>query len=187
MRVEPALEDKRGGELVDFVATRVGIGGIMAGGFEDGVSLGGREAFVPEVNREADREAGAIYRRACFGKGLGDECFEFINKAVDALGLAATVSREMQRIADDDAGAAVAAQEAEDRTLVPTRLGALDGEQRLGDTERIGERDPDAARADIEAEPRLGHTHFAMIGKLPNLRSPTLPSHKSRAPAGIQF
>jgi hypothetical protein len=26
-----------------------------------------------------------------------------------------------------------------------------------------------------------------MIGKLPNLRSPTLPSHKSRAPAGIQF
>ena len=74
---------------------------------------------------------------------------------MDALGLAAAVSGEVQRIADDDAGAAVAACEAEDGALIAAGLRALDGEQRLRDAERVGERDTDAARADIEAEPGL--------------------------------
>jgi hypothetical protein len=89
------------------------------------------------------------------GSRFGDERLELIDKAMDALGLAAVISREVQRIADDDAGAAVAAGEAQDRALVAARLGALDGEQRLRAAECVGECDTDAARADIEAQPGL--------------------------------
>jgi hypothetical protein len=83
---------------------------------------------------------------------------------MDALGLAAAISGEVQRIADDDAGAVVTACESEDGALIAAGLGALDGEERLRNAERIGERDTDAAGADIEAEPRLElRAHAAMI------------------------
>ena len=74
---------------------------------------------------------------------------------MDALGLTAGVSRKMQRIANDDAGAAVTPREAEDGTLVASGLCTLDSEQRLRDAKGVGEGNPDAAGAYVEAEPRL--------------------------------
>jgi hypothetical protein len=162
LRVEPALENKRGGELVDFVAARVGIGGIMTGCFEGGMGLGGREAFVPEMNGEAGAVGRGVF--APLDGRLDKERLEFIDKAMDALGLAAAISGEVQRIADDDAGAVVTACESEDGALIAAGLGALDGEERLRKAEGIGERDTDAAGADIEAKPRLElRAHAAMI------------------------
>ncbi len=131
LRVEPALEDKRGGKLVDFVAAGVGIGGIVTGSFERSVGLGGGEALIPEV----DGEAGSVCRFLGFGCCVGDQRFELIHKTVNARGLPAAIAGEVQRIADDDAGAAVAAREAQDGSLIATRLAALDGEQRLRDPE----------------------------------------------------
>ena len=64
----------------------------------------------------------------------------------------------MQRIADDDACAAVTPCQAEDRALVAAGLRALDGEQGVGKAENVGECNSDAARPDVEAEPRLGLT-----------------------------
>jgi hypothetical protein len=61
----------------------------------------------------------------------------------------------VERVADDDAGATVPTRKAQDRPLVAAGLRAFDGEQGLRDAERVGERDTDAARADIEAEPGL--------------------------------
>jgi hypothetical protein len=149
--VEPALEDKRGGKLVDFVAAGVGIGGIVTGGFESRVGLGGGEPLIPKV----DGDAGSVCRCLGFGCGVGDQRFELIHKTVNALGLAAAIAGEVQRIAGDDAGAAVAARKPEDGSLIATGLGALDGEQRLRDAQQVRERDTDPPRADIEAEPGL--------------------------------
>ena len=41
MRIDPALQDKGGGELVDDVPACVAIGGVVAGGLERSVDLGG--------------------------------------------------------------------------------------------------------------------------------------------------
>lgn len=176
MCVEPALEDKRSGKLVDFVAAGVGIGRIMACGLQGGVGFGGREALVPEVDVEAGpiRNCGTF---GCRGRGFGNEGFQLIHKAVDAIGLATAISGQVQRIPDDNADAAVAAREAENGTLVVAGPGALNGEQRLRDAERVRERDTDAARAHIQAEPRLGDAHVAIIGKL---RQANYSSHASR-------
>jgi hypothetical protein len=125
--------------------------------------LGGGEALVPEMNGEA----GAVCGRGVFALldgGLGKERLEFIDKAVDPLGLAAAISGEVQRIADDDAGTVVTACQPEDGALIAAELGALDCEERLRNAECIRERDTDAAGADIEAEPRLElRAHAAMI------------------------
>lgn len=57
MRIEPALEDKGGGELVDDASAHVAAGGaigrVVAGGLERGVDLCGGETLVPEMNGEA--------------------------------------------------------------------------------------------------------------------------------------
>jgi hypothetical protein len=87
--------------------------------------------------------------------GFGDEGFELVDEAMDTLGLATEVTREMQGIANDNAGALMAADKAEDGALVAAGLGALDGEERLCDAQGIGERDADAAGADVQAKPGL--------------------------------
>ncbi len=164
LRVEPALQNKGGGELVDFAAGS--LARVVAGGLEGGVRLGGGEALVPEMNGEAGAVGGSVFRGVFvpLGRRFGDERLEFIDKAMDALGLAAAISGEVQRIADDDAGAVVTACQSEDGALIAAGLGALDSEERLRNAERIGERDTDAAGTDIEAEPRLElRAHAAMI------------------------
>jgi hypothetical protein len=157
--IEPALQNEGGGELVDYATANgtapatAGLmvaGGIVARRFEGSVSLDGGEALIPQV----DDEAGAIRGRGVFLPlvwRLGDERFELVDEAMDALGLAAAIAGEVQWVADDNAGAPVTARETEDRALVAAGLAALDGEERLRDAERVGERDTDAARADIEA------------------------------------
>ena len=130
------------------------------------MSLGGGEALVPEMNCEADAVRGSVFWGVfvLLGRRFGDERLEFIDKAVDAVGLAAAISGEVQRIADDDAGAVVTAYKSEDGPLIAAGLRALDSEERLRNAEGIGERDTDAAGADIEAEPRLElRAHAAMI------------------------
>jgi hypothetical protein len=155
--IEPALQNEGGGELVDdasaYMAAEVAISGMVAHGFECSMGFGGGEALVPEV----DGEAGVVHICRVFALGgwLGDERFELVHKTMDSLGLAAAVSGEVERIADHDAGATMAACEAEDGALVPAGLRAFDGEQRLRDAKRVGERDTDTARADIEAQPWL--------------------------------
>jgi hypothetical protein len=164
LRVEPALQDEGGGELVDFASGS--LARVVAGGFEGGMSLGGGEALVPEMNGEAGAVGGSVFWGVfvLLGRRFGDERLELINKAMDALGLAAAISGEVQRIADDYAGAVVTACESEDRALIAAGLRALDSEKRLRNAEGIGERDTDAAGADIEAEPRLElRAHAAMI------------------------
>jgi hypothetical protein len=109
-------------------------------------------------------EAGAVGSGVVAPLGGRKERLEFIDEAMDAVGLAAAISGEVQRIADDDAGAVVTACEPEDGALIAAGLGALDSEERLRNAEDIGERDSDAAGTDIEAEPRLElRAHAAMI------------------------
>jgi hypothetical protein len=164
LRVEPALQNKGGGEPVDFAAGS--LARVVARGFEGGMSLGGGEALVREMNGEAGAVGGSVFWGVFvpLGRRFGDERLELIDKAMDALGLAAAISGEVQRIADDDAGAVVTACKSEDGALIAAGLGALDSEERLRYAQRIGERDTDAAGADIEAEPRLElRRHAAMI------------------------
>ena len=87
---------------------------------------------------------------------MQNESFQLVDETMDAAGLAAVVSGEMQRVADDDADAAMAAGKTEDRALIAAGLRALEGEQRLRDAQGVGERDADAAGSDVEAEPGLG-------------------------------
>jgi hypothetical protein len=141
--VQPALQDDGGGELVDDVAAVIAFCRIVTGCLESGVGLGGGEALVPEMDGER------------WVAGFCDEGFELVDEAMDPLGLAAGVSGEVERVADDDAGTVMAAGEAKDGALVAAGLRAIDGEKRLRDAENAGERDTDAARADIETEPRL--------------------------------
>lgn len=91
-----------------------------------------------------------------------------MDETVDALGLAAAIAGEMQRIADDDACTAVTSREAENGALVAAGLRALNGEERLGDAENARECDTDAARADVKTEPGVGltgkwHTQHALM------------------------
>ena len=163
-RVEPALQDEGGGELVDFAAGS--LPRVVAGGLEGGMSLGGGEALVPEMNGEAGAAGGSVFRAVFvpLDRRFGDERLELTDKAMDALGLAAAISGEVQRIADDDAGAVVTACESEDGALIAAGLRALDSEERLRNAEGIGERHTDAASTDIEAEPWLElRRHAAMI------------------------
>jgi hypothetical protein len=142
--VQPALQDDGRSELVDPVKADVAVCGIVTGCLESGVGLGGGEALVPEM----DRESRTIRR-------FRDEGFQLIDEAMDALRLPACVPGEVQRVADHDPGTAMPAGEAQDGALVTAWLRALDGKQGLCDAQSVGERDTDAARSNIEAEPGL--------------------------------
>lgn len=149
--------------MIDKFAT---LSGMAAGGVHGHVSLGGRETLVPEVDgKDGAFRPGLCCRGLCRHPGLLEhERVELLDEAVDAFGLAAFVSGEVERVADDDAAAAMAAGQAQDGALVAARVGALEHHQRLRDAEGIGERDADAARADVKAEPGLGGIrHGAMI------------------------
>lgn len=63
MGVEPALEDEGGGEPINQMAAGMAVAGVVAGGFERGVGLGGGEAFVPEMNGQGR----VFYRRGIVG------------------------------------------------------------------------------------------------------------------------
>jgi hypothetical protein len=128
----------------------------VACGFECGVGLGSRETLVPEVDGEAGRLGPGGLTMGPSG-WVGEQCPELLDEAVNALGLRAAISGEVQRVAHHDARATMASRETEDGALIAAGLCAFDGQERLGYTEGVRERDTDAARADIEAKPRLCH------------------------------
>lgn len=146
--VEPALQDEDGGDLVDEVTM---LAAVMAGGVKGSVGLGGGEALIPEVDGKGNGLIGSWLGGVRLHEGgqLRDE-------AVDALGLPAVTAGEQKGVADDDAGAAVAAGEAQDGALVAARLDALERHEGLGDAQSVRERDANAACADVKAEPGLG-------------------------------
>ena len=167
--IEPALENERGGELINDVTPA---GGIATGCVQGGVGFRGGETLVPEVNFKGGR---GVCRCGIgwIGDGFhgcfvlrGKDYLELVDKGMDALCLAAVATGEMEWIADNDSHAAVAASEAQDGALIATGLRAFEGEQRLRDPEHVGERDADAAGTDVEAKPdRLGFAHAAMIAR----------------------
>ncbi len=105
----------------------------MAGVVEVAVGLGGGEALVPEM--DGDGELGA----EVFGEGLG------------LGGLRTLVAGHVERVADDGLGDVVLAEDAGDGLEVRAAAGAMQREERLrGEAEGVGERDADAAVADVE-------------------------------------
>ncbi len=105
----------------------------MAGVVEVAVGLGGGEALVPEM--DGDGEPGA----EVFGEGLG------------LGGLRTLVAGHVERVADDGLGDVVLAEDAGDGLEVRAAAGAMQREERLrGEAEGVGERDADAAVADVE-------------------------------------
>lgn len=80
------------------------------------------------------------------GAGLQVGC-----EAMDFEGPGAEVAGEMERVADEDFGDFVFADEAEDGADVFVAVLAMDGDERLGGVaERVGEGDADADFADVE-------------------------------------
>jgi hypothetical protein len=58
LSVEPALQDERGGKLVDDASAYSSAAhlaaGVVASGFQRGLGFGGGESLIPEVDGEAD-------------------------------------------------------------------------------------------------------------------------------------
>lgn len=125
------------------------------------MGFGSGEAFIPEVDGKGRGWwlwGSRLSRKSSLHQRLhvGDE-------AMHAFGLAAVGAGEQDGIADDDACASVTAGEAEDGALVTAGLGPLQGHEGLCDAKNVGERDADAASADIEPEPDLRRSAHAMM------------------------
>ncbi len=128
--VEPGLQDEDGGDLVDdALAADRRVAGIV----EVAMRLGGGEALVPKMHGDTE------LRPEVIGEGLG-------------LGsLRTLVAGHVERVADDGLGDVVLAEDAGDGLEVRAAAGAMEGEERLrGEAERVGERDADAAVANVE-------------------------------------
>ena len=152
MGVEEALQNQHGSHLIDDLAMA---GGGAAGGVEMAMGLGGGEALVPEVDGEGE---GSAER---FGEGVGFG------------GLGADVAGHVERIAEDDGGAAEFAEQAAEGFEVLLRVFADQGEDGLrGEAELVGDRDADAAVAEIEAQEAGLHSidRSSGTGRKPHLR-----------------
>ena len=91
MRIEEALQNQHGSHLIDDLAMA---GGGAARGVEVAMGFGRGEALVPEVDGEGE---GGVEG---FGEGVGFR------------GLGADVAGHVERIAEDDGGAAEFAEQA---------------------------------------------------------------------------
>ncbi len=90
---EEGLQDEDGGDLIDDSLARAAVGGV-AGVVKLAMGLGGGEALIPEM----DGDAGFS------GEGGG--------KLLRLGGLGALIARHVERIAHNDVGAGVLAEEA---------------------------------------------------------------------------
>lgn len=134
--IEPVLQDENGGDLVDDVFS---VARATADGVEMAVSLGGTEAFIPQVNGELK------FGAQCVGEFLRRE------------GARAAVAGEMNRPANDNFRAGVAPQQTPQRTQVVARIGVDDGEERLGgQAELVRNGDTNPARSMVEPENTRG-------------------------------
>lgn len=132
MGVEETLQNQHGGDLIDdFPVGREG----ASGGVEMAMGFGGGEALVPEVDGEGKGGAEG------FGEGLG------------LGGEGADIAGEVERMAEDNSGAVVPAEEAAEGAEVLLWVFAAEGEDGLGgQAELVGDSDADAAVAKIEAQ-----------------------------------
>jgi hypothetical protein len=130
--IEKALQNQHGSDLVDDLAVA---GEGASGSVEMAVGFGGGEALVPQVDGQGEGSA------EVFGEGVGFR------------GLGANVPGHIERIAQDDGGAAEFAEKAAEGFKVLLRIFADEGEYGLGgEAEFIGDSDADAAIAEIEAQ-----------------------------------
>lgn len=135
--VEETLQYQHGGDLVDDLAVA---GKRAAGGVEMAMGFGRGQALVPEVDGE--REGGA----QSVGEGMGFG------------GLGANIAGHVQRIAQNDGGAPVFAEEATEGLQVGFDVPADESQDRLrGEPEFIGDGDPDAAVSEIKAKEARRH------------------------------
>ena len=142
MGFQKRFQDEDGGDLVDDVFAVAAIGGV-AGGVENFMGCSSGEALVPEIDGDAEHRC------------------EFVRKDLYFFRLWTDVAGHVQRIADDDVGAVVAAEQAAEGLDIGTAVaGAVEGEERLdGVAELIGNGHADAPVADIEG----GDTVFCRI------------------------
>ncbi len=144
---QEGFEQEDGGQLIDDVFAVDGLAmaaaggaGVVAGGVEQGVGVEGGEALVEQVVLEC----GVGWLQGG-GKGSGFG------------GLRAQGAGGVERVAYDESGDGVLADEAGYGLEVGAVGGAVDREERLGgEVELIGDREADAAVTDIERE-RAGH------------------------------
>lgn len=134
----PSLQDQDGGHAVDglapFFDRKVGFA-------EKAVSFGGRQALVPEMDWQLEVLA------------------EIVRKRLNLLGLDAFGARHPQRKTNDDLSHPIIANDAVQEREIIFLVLAVKGVQTLGgDAERIRNRDPNAARSNVEAEDAVGRT-----------------------------
>ena len=152
MRVKETLQNQYGSHLIHHLTMA---GKRPSGGLQVAMGFGRCEAFVPEVNRHGKGRAQRV------GKGLGFD------------GLGAHVSGHVQRMAEDDSGAAESAQEAAERFQVLFLVFSHQSHYRLrGEPEFVRNRDADAPAAEIEAHEAGLHNPdtIASTWRKPHLR-----------------
>lgn len=146
MGVEETLQNQDGSDLIDDLPVA---GKGAAGGVKMAVGLGGSQPLVPKVDGEGER--------------LPERC----GKVLGSGGLRAHVAGHIKGMAEDDGRALVFAQEAAEGLEVLFRILALEGEDGLGgQAELVGDSDPDAAAAVVEAEEAGGHRNDRTTGYL---------------------
>ena len=129
--------------MIDDVFAGVAVGGAALGG-EQGVGFAGGETLIDEMNGEVGVGGGEVVAKSGDeGEGFG--------------GLRAGGAFGVERVADDEGGDVVLADEAGDGFEVGAEVGfgsgAVEGEERLGgEAEGVREGEADAAVADVEGE-----------------------------------
>ena len=149
--VEEALQNQYGSDLIDDLAMT---GGGAAGGVQMAVRFGGGKALVPQMHGQGE---GFVEG---FGEGVGFRC------------LGADVAGHVEGIAEDDGGAAEFAQKTAEGFEVLLRIFADQSEDGLsGQTELVGDRVPNAAVSEIEAQQAGFHSvHLSPgTGRKPHL------------------
>jgi len=137
LRIEETLQYQHGSHLVDDLAMA---GKGPAGSVKVAVGFGRGQALVPEM----DGQGKGVTQGVCEGLGPG--------------GLGADVARQIKRMAEDNAGAGVFAEEAAQRFQVGLWVFADQGQDRLGgQAELVGDGDTDAATSEIEAQQARRH------------------------------
>jgi hypothetical protein len=151
MGVEETLQNQHGSHLIDDL-TMAGRG--AAGGLKVAVRFGRGEALVPQMHGQ-----GEGFTKG-FGEGVGFRC------------LGADVAGHVEGIAEDDAGTAKFSEKTGEGFEVLLRIFADQGEDGLsGETQLVGDRDPNAAVPKIEAKQAGFHSvHLSLgTGRKPHL------------------
>jgi len=135
--LKKGLQDEDGGDLVNDSlagATVCGVAGIV----KLAMGLSGGQALIPQVDGDA----------GFGGEGLGE--------LLRLGGLGAEIAGHVERIAHDDMGAGVLAQQAGEGFEVGATSGAVEGEEGLrGVTQLVGYGHANAPVADVEGDDAL--------------------------------